>query len=98
MANEESAIPEWDLFPRLEKLELKFTDTETLLQDTAALAKMAFTLAFMNTAERHPEVARKIKDDLMAAAKDSGISRESLGNMEKILLSICKWAEKRSNK
>lgn len=93
MANEESLEHEWDIFERIDKLELISTVTKPLLHDALVLAKMALMLAFINMTTRRPEGARKLKDSLMHSVKHAGLSEESLRSMETILLILCDTVE-----
>jgi len=92
MANEESAIPEWDWFERLEKLEKMFV-TKPTLHDTFVVAMLALDIAFVEAIADHPERARKLKDILMKWVKAEGISKESLENVERMLLEVCEEFE-----
>jgi len=93
MENEEKSEHEWDIFGRIDKLELISTATKPLLYDALVLAKMAIMLAFVNMTARRPEGARKLKDVIIGSFRHASLSEESLKSMETILLILCDEAE-----
>ena len=94
MANKESSIPEWEIFKRLEKLEMVSANTKTLLQDTFTFARMALTLIFLKAITERPDRAIALKDALVGSAKRSGVSKEGSKFLEDLLLELCKEVEK----
>lgn len=93
MENEESLEPEWDIFERIDKLELTSTTTKPIIYDAIVTARMALMLTFLNMTTRRPQGARKLKDSMMGSFKQMGLSEESLKNMEDILLILCEKVE-----
>jgi len=93
MANEESLEHEWDIFERIDKLELTFATTKPLLYDAIVTARLAFVLVFINITTHHPQGARKLKDSMMGSFKRMGLSEESLKSMEAALLILCEMVE-----
>jgi len=93
MENEEKSEHEWDIFGRIDKLELITGTTKPLLNDTILLADIALILAFGNAIIRYPAGARKLKDAIIGSLKHASLSEESLKSIESILLMLCDEAE-----
>jgi len=94
MGNEEKSEHEWDIFGRIDKLELISGTTKPLLYDTILLANVALILAFGNAIVHHPAGARKLKDAIIGSLKHASLSEESLKSVETTLLMLCDEAEK----
>lgn len=88
----ERAIPEYDLFSRLEKLE-KETKVGLSPRDSTVLGTFSMLTAFLALGFQVPEFARRYKDDTLDQLRKLHFNDKHLRMLERLLTDLCDGLE-----
>ena len=88
-------MPEFDIFKRIENLEAKFGNEAFNIKDAIIISVISMRTSFLTMCVNYPQNSRLLKDQLIAALKQSGLSKIWIENIQEDLLNICNLVDRK---